>query len=183
MNVVEIIPRLYEIDRRGDQAPQVGPVRRAERSLSSSVDQTAKRRRIALEHLHARDEAHDAQQFVIDARLKFPIWSIAREGQGLLGQKAHPGTPSPSGARLPDMCGYQRILDDCREATEEVLSAPTPYLQCPELGMDRHLDINICVELREHKIPHGSREIRKPYRRRLEGRVYDLLLDEADYLG
>ena len=56
---------------------------------------------------------------------------------------------------------YQRILDDCREAAKEVLSAPTPYLQRPELGVNGHLDIHSRVELRKDRVALRGREIRE----------------------
>ena len=110
MHVMEIVPWLKEIYCRGHQGTQVGSIRGAQRPLGSARDQTFKRRRVTLQNLHTCDEAHDAQQLVINARGELSICSVARERQGLLGHKTYLGATSPRRTGFPNACRDQRIL-------------------------------------------------------------------------
>ena len=78
-DILELIARLDKIERSGNEAPQVRAICRAQRSLRSSLAQTAQRWRVALKYLHTSDKPHDAQELIIEARLQCSIGAIPRK--------------------------------------------------------------------------------------------------------
>ena len=106
-------------------------IRGAQRALRGLRNEARQSRRVALQDLEAGDEAHDAQELAIQPRSQLSIVTITRERHALLREQAELGAPSPSRAWLAQPCRNESILNRRREAFEEFLSFPTPYLQRP----------------------------------------------------